>query len=90
VASEVGLGGVGSGGRWWRSIYQPGAKRGRRRRGWRRLLVGEVAIRRGATGARAGWAEARWEEGSGRLERKKEWAVAGPEVTGKKSFPNKI
>jgi hypothetical protein len=40
--------------------------------------VGEVVIRQGATGARADWAdreaEAQWEEGSGRLERKKRMA----------------
>jgi hypothetical protein len=68
---------------------QPGAKRGRRRRGWRRLPVGEVTIRRGATNARASWAgreaEAQWEEG-GHGRKKIEWATAGPEVTKKFLF----
>jgi hypothetical protein len=60
--------------------------------------VGEVTIRRGATGARAGWAgreaEAQWEEG-GAVEKKRmgrDWAERpdGPEVTEKISFSNKI
>jgi hypothetical protein len=45
--------------------------------------VGEVAIRRGATGAQAGWAdreaEAQWEEGEWPVgKKKKEWATARP------------
>jgi hypothetical protein len=45
--------------------------------------VGEVAIRRGTNGARAGWAgheaEAQWEEGERPVgKKKKEWATAGP------------
>jgi hypothetical protein len=65
-----------------------------------RLPMGEVAIRRGATGARAGWAgreaEAQWEEGERpvgkkkknepRLGRKAGWAGSD----GKNSFLNKI
>jgi hypothetical protein len=57
--------------------------------------VGEVTIRRGATGARAGWAgreaEAQWEEG-GRGRKKirmgRGWAERpdGPEVTKKNFF----
>jgi hypothetical protein len=66
-----------------RSTCQPGTKRGRRRRGWRRLPVGEVAIRQGATGARAGWAdreaEAQWGEGERPVgKKKKEWVTTGP------------
>jgi hypothetical protein len=59
--------------------------------------VGEVAIRRGATGARAGWAgreaEAQWEEGERPVGKKKKgmghgWAKwpDGPEVTRKILF----
>jgi hypothetical protein len=57
--------------------------------------VGEVAIRRGATGARAGWAgreaEAQWEEGEqpvGKKRMGRGWAERpdGPEVTGKILF----
>jgi hypothetical protein len=46
-----------------------------RRRGWRRLPVGEVAIRWGTTGAWADWAgrevEAQWEEGEEPVGKKK-------------------
>jgi hypothetical protein len=47
--------------------------------------VGEVAIRQGATGARAGWAgreaEAQWGEGERPVgKKKKEWAAAGPKA----------
>jgi hypothetical protein len=58
--------------------------------------VGEVAIRRGTTGARAGWAgheaEAQWEEGERLVGKKKRmghgWAERpdGPEVTRKILF----
>jgi hypothetical protein len=62
--------------------------------------VGEVTIRRGATGARAGWAgreaEAQWEEGGAagkkknkngpRLGRKAGWAGSDEKI----SFLNKI
>jgi hypothetical protein len=67
-----------------------------RRRCWRRLPVGEVAIRWGTTGAWAGWAgretEAQWEEGEEPVGKKKKmgrgWAERpdGPEVMGKILF----
>jgi hypothetical protein len=51
-----------------------------------------VAIQRGSTGARAGGeAEAQWEEGERPVgKKKKEWAAAGPEVTGKILFQIKF
>jgi hypothetical protein len=65
--------------------------------------VGEVAIRRGATGARAGWvgreAEAHWEEGGGARPVGKKKNKNGPRLGRKSgwagsdekiSFPNKI
>jgi hypothetical protein len=59
--------------------------------------VGEGTIRRGANGARAGWAgreaKAQWEQGGGAAGKKirmgRGWAER-PEVTKKFSFPNKI
>jgi hypothetical protein len=50
-----------------------------RLRGWWCLPVGKVAIRQGATGARAGReAEAQWGEGERPVGKKKKWATASP------------
>jgi hypothetical protein len=117
----VELGGAGSGGRRWRrgrarvepevrddtwgpSVSQ--ARRGQRRRDWRRLPVSEAAIRQGTTGARSAGPRGRdgpaqrlrpsGEGGGGRpVEKKRRWAVTGPkdrmgQKRRKNSFPNKI